>query len=223
MIKIAPSILSADFINLGRDIDSIAAADEIHFDVMDGLFVPNLSFGLPVLKAVRGYTDMVIDVHLMIERPIRYVENFCRAGADLVAVHVEADTPEAISQAIDIIRARGKKAGVAIKPGTPASALEPFIDRLGEVICMTVEPGFGGQSLRMDVLKKVAEVRKMVESRGLNCDISVDGGVNRATAPLCVEAGANVLVNGTGIFSAENRERNIEELRGSLQPYFDVR
>ncbi|MBQ2230526.1 MAG: ribulose-phosphate 3-epimerase, partial [Oscillospiraceae bacterium] len=152
MIKIAPSILSADFINLGRDIDSISNADIIHFDVMDGLFVPNLSFGLPVLKAVRAYTDMEIDAHLMIERPIRYVEGFCRAGADIVTIHVEADNISEISRAIDIIRARGKKAGLAIKPGTGVGAIAPFLSRLNQVLCMTVEPGFGGQSLRMDVL-----------------------------------------------------------------------
>ena len=222
MIKIAPSILSADFINLGRDIDSISNADIIHFDVMDGLFVPNLSFGLPVLKAVRAYTDMEIDAHLMIERPIRYVEGFCRAGADIVTIHVEADNISEISRAIDIIRARGKKAGLAIKPGTGVGAIAPFLSRLNQVLCMTVEPGFGGQSLRMDVLPKVREVRKMITDYEYDCDVAVDGGVNRITGKLCAEAGANVLVNGTGIFEAKDRGTYIEELRGELSPYFDI-
>lgn len=216
MIKIAPSILSADFIRLGEEIDSVHNADMLHFDVMDGVFVPNLSFGLPVLKAVRAYTDMVIDVHLMIMKPVRYVESFCRAGADIITVHAEADTAEGISQAVDVIRARGKKAGVAIKPGTPASELEPYIDRLDKILCMTVEPGFGGQTLKMEVLDKMREVRNMLSDRGRRCDIEVDGGVNRGTAGLCKAAGADVLVIGTGIFNKTNRAEYIEELKGLL-------
>ncbi|MGX8699047.1 MAG: ribulose-phosphate 3-epimerase [bacterium] len=216
MIKISPSILSADFIRLGEEVDSVRTADELHFDVMDGDFVPNLSFGIPVLKAVRDYTDMVIDAHLMIQKPLRHVEGICRAGADYVVIHMEADTPENISLAIDLIRARGKKAGLALKPATSASVLLPYLDRLNKVLCMTVEPGFGGQTMKIEVLDKVREVRRMVDERGLDCDVAVDGGVNRGTATLCKAAGANCLVIGNGIFKKTDRAAYISEIRSLL-------
>ena len=215
MIKIAPSILSADFTRLGEDIDTIKAADYLHFDVMDGEFVPNISFGLPILEAVRAYTDMTLDVHLMIDRPVRYAERFCRAGADIVVFHAEADTEENISEAIDIVKACGKRVGAALKPKTPAEALLPFLDRLDMALVMTVEPGFGGQKFMHDMMPKVTAVRQMIAERGLDCDVEVDGGVNTETARICIAAGANVLVAGSSVFKASDREAYIKGLRGS--------
>jgi len=214
MTKIAPSILSADFTRLGDDIVSVNSADMLHFDVMDGVFVPNISVGIPVLESVRAMTDMMLDVHLMITRPGRYAERFCKAGADILVFHLEADEPQDILASIDTVRKCGKKVGLALKPGTPASALTPYVDGLDMVLVMTVEPGFGGQSFKADMMDKVREVRKMTESRGLSCDIEVDGGINPKTARICTEAGANVLVAGSDIFKAENRAERILELRG---------
>ena len=156
MIKVAPSILSADFSKLGAEVEDIrlGGADYVHFDVMDGRFVPNISIGIPVLKSLRKATEMFIDAHLMILEPIRYAEAFCRAGADLVNVHVEADSEENILAAIDTIRALGKKAGITLKPGTPAEAVRPFIDKVDLILVMTVEPGFGGQSFMQDMLPR---------------------------------------------------------------------
>ena len=152
MIKISPSILSADFANLQRDIEAISTADYVHVDVMDGLFVPNISIGIPVVKSIRPVTDLPLDVHLMIDRPVRYVEQFCDAGADLVTCHVEADTEENIHAAIAKIRAKGKRPGVVVKPKTPASAVLPFIDEVDIILVMTVEPGFGGQKFMADMM-----------------------------------------------------------------------
>ena len=145
MIKIAPSILSADFANLERDIGRIASADYVHVDVMDGLFVPNISIGIPVVASIRKVTQMPLDVHLMIVQPVRYVEQFCDAGADLVTIHVESDTPEKIQEALDKIHAKGKRAGIVLKPGTPAEAALPYLEQVELILVMTVEPGFGGQ------------------------------------------------------------------------------
>ena len=155
MIKIAPSILSADFAHLGRDIQRISDADYVHVDVMDGLFVPNISIGIPVVKCIRPVTDLPLDVHLMIDRPVRYVEQFCDAGGDLITCHVEADTEENIHSAIVKIHAKGKKAGVVVKPKTPASAVLPFINEVELILVMTVEPGFGGQSFMADMMPKL--------------------------------------------------------------------
>ena len=214
MIKIAPSILSADFANLERDIRRIATADYVHVDVMDGLFVPNISIGIPVVKCIRPTTSLPLDVHLMIDRPVRYVEAFCKAGADIVTVHVEADTEENTGKALDIIRGCGKKAGVVLKPKTPAEAVLPFLDRCGMVLIMTVEPGFGGQSFMADMMDKVRQVRAWITERGLACDVEVDGGVDPVTAKVCVEAGANVLVAGSAVYKAEDIPGRIRELRG---------
>ena len=156
MIKISPSILSADFAYLARDIQAISTADYVHVDVMDGLFVPNISIGIPVVKCIRPVTDLPLDVHLMIQEPVRYVDQFCDAGADIVTCHVEADTQENILAAIDKIHAKGKKAGVVVKPRTPASAVLPFIDRVEMILVMTVEPGFGGQKFMADTTGALA-------------------------------------------------------------------
>lgn len=215
MIKIAPSILSADFSKLGAEIEDIkqGGADYVHFDVMDGEFVPNISIGIPVLKSVRKTTDMFLDVHLMIERPVRYAEVFCKTGADLVMFHVEADTPEKISEAIDIVKACGKKVGLSVKPKTPAEALYPYLERLDMVLVMTVEPGFGGQSFMHDQLPKIAAVRKMLDEAQLPCELEVDGGIDMNTAALVKAAGANVLVAGSAVFGKSDRAAAIKAIR----------
>lgn len=217
MIKIAPSILSADFSRLGNEIADIRSggADYIHFDVMDGEFVPNISIGIPVLKSLRKITDMFIDVHLMITTPLRFAKAFCDAGADLVVFHVEADSYQNISDAIDVVKAQGKKVGLAIKPRTPAAVLYPFIERLDLVLVMTVEPGFGGQSFMPDQLPKIKELRHEIERRGLDCELEVDGGVDPVTAKLCKAAGANVLVAGSAVFGKADRAAQIAAIRNA--------
>lgn len=204
--KVAPSILSANFNRLGMDIAACRenGADYIHFDVMDGMFVPNISFGLPVLESVRKETDMVLDVHLMIDRPLRYVERFCKAGADIVTVHVEADTEENIRKALEIIRGCGKRAAVSVKPATAAEAVLPFLELCSMVLVMTVEPGFGGQSFMADMMPKVTAIRRYITEAGLDCEVEVDGGVAVDTAPVCAAAGANVMVAGSAYFKAED-------------------
>ena len=214
MIKIAPSILSADFAELGRDIRRIATADYVHFDVMDGRFVPNISIGLPVLKSIRPVTELPIDVHLMIEEPSLYAERFCDAGADLVTMHVEADTEENLHRAIAAIHAKGRKAGVVVKPRTPASAVLPFIDEVELILVMTVEPGFGGQKFMADMMPKVQTIRGYIDAMNPACELEVDGGVDGQTCKLCIAAGANVLVAGSAVYKAADIPARIAELRG---------
>ncbi len=213
MLKIAPSILSADFAHLGDDILSVSEADYLHFDVMDGIFVPNISIGIPVLKSVRAFTDMTLDVHLMITEPVRYVGDFIDAGADIVVVHLEADTPDNTGKALEIIKGRGKKAGLCIKPKTPAESILPYLELLDLALVMTVEPGFGGQKFMADMLPKIAFLRRTFDARGISCELEVDGGVNPETARLCIEAGADVLVAGSAIFKESDRAGAIRALR----------
>lgn len=213
MIRIAPSILSADFTHLGQSLDSIATADLVHFDVMDGCFVPNISFGLPVLKSVRKYTDAVLDVHLMIDKPERYIDDFAKAGADLISVHLEADGPRGIRKALDAMERNGVKKAVALRPITSAKAILPYIEELDMVLVMTVEPGFGGQSFMEEQLETIRQVREIINRYNPSCELEVDGGINDVTAPLAVEAGANVLVAGSAVFGDPDPADAIARLR----------
>ena len=214
MIKIAPSILSADFANLERDIRRVSTADYLHVDVMDGVFVPNISIGLPVVESIRKVTDLPLDVHLMIVEPIRYVERFCDAGADLVTVHLEADTEANTHAAIAKIHARGKRAGVVLKPKTPAEAVPPFLEEVELILVMTVEPGFGGQKFMADQMGKVSQIRRWIDERNPACELEVDGGVAPDTCRTCIDAGANVLVAGSAVYKAEDIPARIAQLRG---------
>jgi ribulose-phosphate 3-epimerase len=215
MIKVAPSILSADFARLGSEVEDIrlGGADYVHFDVMDGRFVPNLSIGIPVLKSLRKATEMFIDAHLMILEPVRYTEAFCKAGADLVNVHVEADSSERILAAIDTVKKLGKKAGVTLKPGTPAEAVLPYLDLVDLVLVMTVEPGFGGQSFMADMMPKLKKISEYIREKNPGCELEVDGGVNVETAKTCVENGANVLVAGSAYFKAADKKEFVRTVK----------
>ena len=220
MIKIAPSILSADFANLERDIRKISAADYVHVDVMDGLFVPNITIGIPVVKAIRPTTTLPLDVHLMIERPVRYVEQFCDAGADIVTCHVESDTEENTRAALAKIHAKGKRAGVVVKPKTPAEAVLPFLDDCDIVLVMTVEPGFGGQSFMADMMPKARAIRDEITKRGLDVMVEVDGGISEKNAALCAENGIDVLVSGSTIFGASDATAMIADIRANAEAAF---
>ncbi len=207
MAKLAPSILAADFVNLERDIGDIAqnGADWVHVDIMDGIFVPNISIGLPVVKAIRRVTSLPLDVHLMIDRPIRYVERFLEAGADILTLHIEADTQENTVAALDLIHRLGKKAGIVLKPGTPAEAALPYLTKCDMILVMTVEPGFGGQSFMPDMMPKLRQLRAWLDERNPSCHLEVDGGVDAVTHGVCKENGADVLVAGSAYFKAADR------------------
>lgn len=214
MIKIAPSLLAADFRSMGAEIERMAraGADYLHFDVMDGSFVPNLSFGLPVLEAA-AKGPLPVDVHLMIDRPERYVQAFARAGARIVTVHAEATAH--LRRALDLIREEGCLAGVALNPGTPLSALECVLDEVDLVLVMTVNPGFGGQKMIPACVRKIADARAMLDRAGRDVMLEVDGGVSEATAPQLVRAGATVLVAGSALFGAPNAAAFIRSVRAS--------
>ena len=207
MAIISPSMLSADYMNLQSDLKATADAGAkwLHVDIMDGLFVPNLSFGYSMVKAIRPVTDMLLDVHLMIDRPIRYVEEFCKAGADILTIHVEADTPENTMAALEKIRALGVRPGIVLKPKTPAEALAPYLDKVDLVLVMTVEPGFGGQKFMADMMPKVKKLREMLDAVNPGCHLEVDGGVDEKTCVLCKENGADVLVAGSAFYKSQDR------------------
>ena len=214
MIHISPSLLAADFSKLSEEIAAVeqAGATMLHLDVMDGLFVNNISFGIPVIQSIRKVTDIVFDVHLMIQAPERFIPQFASAGADLITFHYEAC--EDAAAALREIRSLGKRAALSVKPKTPIEAVYPYLELCDMVLIMTVEPGFGGQSFMYDMLDKVKALRKKIEDEGLEVDIQVDGGVNAETARLCREAGANILVAGSAVFRAEDKVKMIAQLKG---------
>ena len=214
MAILSPSILAADLLNLGRDVKMIedSGCKWVHVDVMDGIFVPNLSYGYTTVKALRPATDMVLDVHLMIDRPIRYVDEFCKAGADVLTIHVESDTPENTMAALEKIAANGVKPGIVLKPKTPAEAAAPFLGKCDLVLVMTVEPGFGGQKFMADMMPKVKQLRTMLDQVNPGCHLEVDGGVDLSNRDLCVESGADVLVAGSSYFKAQDKAQFVQNM-----------
>lgn len=212
-MKIAPSLLSCDFSKMGDEIKRMDAcgADWMHLDVMDGHFVPNITFGAPVIRTVRGYSDKPFDVHLMISDPLKYADDFIDAGADIITFHIECDSD--IQQTIDKIKSRNVKVGLVVKPNTPASAVFPYLKDLDLVLVMTVEPGFGGQSFMADMLPKVQEIKAECAMRKLDVLIEADGGISTSTIKQAADAGVDICVAGTAVFKAEDSAKAIAELK----------
>ena len=211
---LAPSILSCDYMNMQRDFEACKenGVKWLHVDIMDGHFVPNLSFGYSLVKSMRPVTDLVLDVHLMIDTPIKYAEEFCKAGADYLTIHVEADTRENIKKTLELIRSLGVKPGIVVKPKTPASDVAEFLPMVDLVLVMTVEPGFGGQKFMADMMPKVKELRDMLDKVNPACHLEVDGGVDLITCVTCKENGADVLVAGSAYFRAEDKAAFVKEI-----------
>ena len=214
MAILSPSILSCDYMNMQREFAECKAAGckWLHVDIMDGHFVPNLSFGYSMVQSMRPVTDLVLDVHLMIDTPIKYAENFCKAGADYLTVHVEADTEENIHKTLDLIRSMGVKPGVVVKPKTPAEAVLPFIDKCDLILVMTVEPGFGGQKFMEDMMPKLKKIKAYINERNPGCHLEVDGGVDLTTGEICKANGADVLVAGSAYFKATDRSGFVKRI-----------
>lgn len=215
MTKISPSVLACDLSNLANEVKEIerCGADMVHLDVMDGMFVTNISFGLPVIQSLRDKTDLIFDVHLMIEEPERYADRFIEAGADILTFHLEAcKDPVGLLQSI---RAQGVMAGISIKPGTDVSEVFPLLEECDMVLVMTVEPGYGGQKLIPETLEKVSKIRAEIENRSLSVEIQVDGGINSSNAPMAISAGASILVAGSSVFGAADKKAAIESLRNA--------
>lgn len=205
MKQVSPSILACDMLNLGKEIKRIedSGAKYVHIDIMDGCFVPNISFGMPIISAVRKCTDLVLDVHAMIVEPERYIEEFIKCGADIVTFHIEAVDDATVLNAIKTVKQLGKKIGLSIKPKTPAEAILKYVKDVDMILVMTVEPGFGGQKFMQETMEKVTAIRKYAQSIGKDIDIEVDGGINNDTIKIASDAGANVFVLGTGFFKSE--------------------
>lgn len=214
MAILAPSILSADYMNMERDLTMTKemGVKWLHVDIMDGIFVPNITFGYGFVKSMRKVSDLVLDVHLMIDRPIRYVQQFCDAGADYLTIHVESDTPENTMAALDKIRALGVKPGIVVKPGTPAEAIEAYLDKVDLVLVMTVEPGFGGQKFMSHMMPKLKQLRQMLDKVNPSCHLEVDGGVDLVTSEVCKENGADVLVAGSAFYGSADKAAFREKL-----------
>ena len=214
MAMISPSILAADFSELGRDIRDIEknGADWVHVDVMDGVFVPNISIGVPVVQSIRPVTKLPLDVHLMIIEPIRYIETFAKVGADWITFHIEADTEEKNLECIRLIHSLGLKAGISLKPGTPVEATFPYLNEVDMVLVMTVEPGFGGQKFMADMMPKLKQLRTMLDEVNPACHLEVDGGVDLVTGEVCKENGADVLVAGSAFFKATDKPAFVKSI-----------
>ena len=214
MAILSPSILASDYMNMQRDFTDAKekGVKWLHVDIMDGHFVPNLSFGYSLVKAMRPITDLVLDVHLMIDTPIRYAEEFCKAGADYLTIHVEADTPENIMATLDKIRELGVKPGIVVKPKTPAEAIRPYLEKCDLVLVMTVEPGFGGQKFMADMMPKLKQLRQMLDAVNPSCHLEVDGGVDLNTCVTCKENGADVLVAGSAFYKVSDRKAFVEAI-----------
>lgn len=213
MMKISPSILSCDYGKIAEELKDMenCGADYMHIDVMDGHFVPNITLGAPVVKCIKKATTVPFDVHLMISEPLKYIDDFAAAGADIITFHTECDSP--IGETIDKILSHGIKASLTVKPATPVEDILPYLDKLSMVLVMTVEPGFGGQGFMEDMMPKVAKLRKEINRRGLDCEIEVDGGINEKTIAIAAKAGADVFVSGSALFSSPDRKGTMEKFK----------
>lgn len=220
MIKISPSVLACDFARMEEEIKRVDSfADYLHIDVMDGMFVPNISFGMPVIRSIRKVTDIIFDVHLMIEKPERYIDDFVNVGADIITIHYESTSDPA--GVLKKIKSAGKKAGISIKPATDVSVLLPLLPLCDLALVMTVEPGFGGQKFMSDMMPKVRELRNIIRQNGLGIEIEVDGGINVNTAALAASAGADVFVAGSSVFASSDAEKAIADIREVAKTSYD--